>query len=422
MKTPNDPDLLIIGAGPAGLTTALQGARAGLSLRIIDQEWRISARSYACTLHPRTLDLLDDFGILPRLLDLGVRVDTVAFYESTERRAEVSLSALPSRHPFALVLYQDDLEGALEDALREQHGIRVEWGRRLEALQWDGPQVSAVIEQLQHSPTGDPQRQWQEVVDRRSIIPARFVVGADGPRSRLAHLLGTESDLVDDPLNFGIYEFEPLSDAGQEIRVAVQEGHLSTFWPLPGGTCRWSLPIAEPGSDANPDLAHESGTVLDAPVGSGGRRSLVQRIQHVAPWFQAGIHHLDWAMRLEFPRRLAHRFGRGPCWLIGDAAHQGWPAGAHSMNLAFLEATEWVEAVQTILRDNASADCLTHWNDRWQVTWRELLGLKPAVEALESATPWVRDHANNLMTSLPASGTDLVALLGQLGLRPSSVS
>jgi hypothetical protein len=92
------------------------------------------------------------------------------------------------------------------------------------------------------------------------------------------------------------------------------------------------------------------------------------------------------------------------------------------MNLAFLEATEWVDAVRAILRDDADADCLVQWNERWQVTWRELLGLIPAVEALESTSPWVRNHANDLITSLPAGGTDLAALLGQLGLRPSTVS
>jgi 2-polyprenyl-6-methoxyphenol hydroxylase-like FAD-dependent oxidoreductase len=410
-------DLLVIGAGPVGLVTALLGARAGLDTVIVDQEWRIAARNYACTLHPYSLDLLDRLGVLPRVLERGVRVDTVAFYEGPDRQAEVHLGALPLRHPFAVVMYQDDLEGLLEDALREHHNIRVDWGRRLEGLAWEGATVTALLERLQHSATGDPAHRWQEIVERRGLVHSRFVAGADGPRSKLRHLLGTGDDRAGDPLTYAIYEFEPVqTDATSEIRIAFDRQTINNLWPLPGGTCRWSLQSFEPGGDDAPDTGHETITPMEAPVGGGGRQRLAQRIQQVAPWFSAGIRHIDWAMRLEFQRRVVHQMGRGGCWLLGDAAHQTAPGGAHSMNVAFREAEDWIDAVRRVVREEASPDLFVHLNTRWRDQWYRLLGLEAAVRPTATASPWVHENAGRLVPCLPASGDHLASLLAQIGV------
>lgn len=410
-------DLLVVGAGPVGLVTALLGARAGLDTVIIDQEWRIAARNYACTLHPYSLDLLDRLGVLPRVLERGVRVDSVAFYEGTERRAEVHLGALPLPHPFAVVMYQDDLEGILEDALREHHQRRVEWGRRLEGVAWEGETVTALVESLQHSATGDPAHRWQEVVQRRGLIHSRFVAGADGPRSKLGHLLGTGDDCAGDPLVYAIYEFEPVvGDATPEIRVAFDATTVNNLWPLPGGTCRWSLQSVEPGGDDSPETGHETITPMEAPVGGGGRKKLTGRIQQVAPWFSAGIRHIDWAMRLEFPRRVVHQMGRGGCWLLGDAAHQTAPGGAQSMNVAFREAEDWIDAVRRVVREDATSELFANLNTRWRSQWHQLLGIGSPARPGPSASPWVRENATRLPSCLPASGDHLASLLAQLGV------
>lgn len=418
-------DLLIVGAGPTGLFAALQAARAGLDLDIIDREWRIAARSYACVLHPQTLDLLEPFGVLERLLEFGVRIDRVAFFEGRDQRAEVRLDQLPVRNPFALALYQDDLEGLLEDRLREQFGRRVGWGRRLAALQWPGTGIRAVVEKLLHTPTGDSRRRWEEVVDTRTQIDARFILGADGSHSKMAHLLGLESAVSGEPHAFDIYEFEPLTMAGTEMRVALTGSTVNTLWPLPGGTCRWSLEASSPETPATPENPPagnlpESRALSEpsAPAGPGrgGREHLQRRIQEVAPWFDAGVRELDWATRVDFPRRVAHQMGRGPCWLLGDAAHQTLPGGGQSMNSAFLEAEEWVAAARGILREGVPASSLTELGSRWQSRWQSLTGLMPSLETREAVSPWVAENAQRLVASLPAGGEALRLLLGQLGL------
>src|SRR5262249_46216923 len=81
MAHAEDPDVLVVGAGPVGLMAALFLKDRGLKVEIVDQDQRTTQRSYALALHPMTLGLLDEAGILREIARGSRRVDTVAFYE-----------------------------------------------------------------------------------------------------------------------------------------------------------------------------------------------------------------------------------------------------------------------------------------------------------------------------------------------------
>ena len=87
-------EVLVVGAGPVGLLTAIVLAEAGIEVKIIDREDRTTARSYACALHPRTLRLLSPMGLAAPVLERGRRTQTVAFYDGAARRAEIKLGEL----------------------------------------------------------------------------------------------------------------------------------------------------------------------------------------------------------------------------------------------------------------------------------------------------------------------------------------
>ena len=61
-------DVLVVGAGPTGLLTALHLAESGVKVRVIDKHWRTGAHSYALAVHPRSLELLEPLGMVPSLL------------------------------------------------------------------------------------------------------------------------------------------------------------------------------------------------------------------------------------------------------------------------------------------------------------------------------------------------------------------
>src|SRR5690242_1194527 len=95
-------EVLVVGAGPVGMLTALLLARRGVKVRIIDREWRTATRTYACALHPRTLKLLAPLGLSRELVAVGREIARAGFYQGDSCRAEVKLSRLPTEYPFAL--------------------------------------------------------------------------------------------------------------------------------------------------------------------------------------------------------------------------------------------------------------------------------------------------------------------------------
>ena len=73
-------DLLIIGAGPVGLTLACESIRHGLSVRILDERESASIHSKAQLVHARTLELLDDMGVSDRFEAQGRMIHSFSIY------------------------------------------------------------------------------------------------------------------------------------------------------------------------------------------------------------------------------------------------------------------------------------------------------------------------------------------------------
>ncbi|HNC97809.1 MAG TPA: FAD-dependent monooxygenase, partial [Myxococcota bacterium] len=85
----NKVDVLVVGAGPTGLMSALALVRAGVEVEIIDRAWRSTSQSYACGLHGASLDLLASFGLADKAKEAGLAVDVLGVYEGTRRQAEL---------------------------------------------------------------------------------------------------------------------------------------------------------------------------------------------------------------------------------------------------------------------------------------------------------------------------------------------
>src|SRR5690349_6821389 len=191
-------EVLVVGAGPAGLLTAALLSEAGIKVEIIDQQERTTARSYACALHPGSLELLNKLGLAEALQARGKRVHRVAFYEGKTRHAVVNFAELSGQFPFLLVVPQSDLEQILEERLFNKHELKVMWSHRFDNLKSEDESVTVDVEKLGGTAVGYIVPHWETVVQKRLSIRAQYVVGADGHNSLVRQRAGIQYDSLGD--------------------------------------------------------------------------------------------------------------------------------------------------------------------------------------------------------------------------------
>jgi 2-polyprenyl-6-methoxyphenol hydroxylase-like FAD-dependent oxidoreductase len=409
-------EVLVVGAGPVGLWLALSLAEAGVQVTIIDRETRVTARNYACALHPATLKLLNRFGLATPTIERGRRVQKVAFYEGPARQAEVDLSKLKVDFPFLLILPQTALESLLEERLR-QAGVSVQWNHRLEGFTEEPEQVCAILEELEGTSTGYIVPHWETVVKRRAPIHAQYLVGADGHGSTTRQKLGIPFERASEPEAFAAYEFEADTAGEDEVRVVFDQGTTNVLWPLGENRFRWTFQLSRTGTGTEFPEKDRRAVRLEQPTIDERVRQCVERVAQLrAPWFKANIKTITWCTEVAFQYRLVSSFGRNRCWLAGDAAHQTGPVGVQSMNAGFHEAGQLGEALRQILQENADEGLLEGYNRDSQDRWRKLLGLTGGLKIGSNASTWVREYYDRFLPCLPSLNDSLEALAGQLNL------
>lgn len=427
------PEVLVVGAGPVGLFTALSLARRNVSVRVIDTGVWACTHSYALALHPQALDLFSALGLRERILAASYPVHRIAFCDAQGERA--AIEAGPPGHPLAVVR-QDALENLLEEEL-EKLGVRVAWRHEAAAVA-DGPDHARVaVQKFEKESRGYIVAHTEWVVARSFELEPRFVVGADGYNSRVRRALDAEFPEIAPSQYFAVFEFKTNADLAGAVRAVIDEQATSVLWPLPGGGARWSFELpghapsaADPleglrkaGFGDFPSERQKDRDLLshgaDAPILDEGH--LREFIHQRAPWFTGTIDKLTWRIIVRFEHRLAKRFGHGRLWLAGDAAHLTGPAGIHSMNLGLWEGADLAQALASALRGGAGDAALESYQTRWPGVWRQLHGLVDVPAPSTQTDPWVAARAPRILACLPAHGPAYLDLAARLGLVPPAV-
>jgi 2-polyprenyl-6-methoxyphenol hydroxylase-like FAD-dependent oxidoreductase len=382
--------VLVVGAGPVGLFSALCAARRGLQTTVLEQNFRSTAPGHATLLHPSSLRLMGDVGLSEQLLGQGKLVDRIDLYIDGTHAKSLEL-ARP-----ALTIGQSVLEELLLKALRNED---VEIRSPCEATSFtrSANSVQTRVVRREFRTLGEPAHdgEWQPV--ESSLIDANFVIGADGYESRVRASLGFEYVDVGPTETFAMFEGpRPILDSAMSL--GLQEGLASAAFPLPERRGRWGFQLASAFSEV-PDLDHL-------------RTLLAER----APWYESAPTEVEWSTVTHFERRMARGFGCGRIWLAGDAAHITSPFGGQSMNAGFSEAHDLVEHMAACIFENKSLATLEQLAAVREREWHKLLGFNVRFDAATSAPAWLREHGRRIVPALPASGPDLQRLLLQLGL------
>ena len=412
----SEAQVLVVGAGPVGLFSALSLMERGLSVRIVDEEMRTAAHSYALALHPHSIQLLANLGLGAELVDRGYRIEKVAFYDGKQRRAELDLGRLQCEHPYMLVLPQSGLEGLLEQRLA-QKGVKVQWNHAVSELQSVGDSAVAVVDQLGKVSAGYAASTTEWVIEKSTRVRSAYVVGADGHRSIVRRALGVDYQRIGNPAFYAVFEFHSGEDFENEVRIVLDEETTNVLWPLPGGRRRWSFQL----TDAEVSAASRFKSRLAVQI--GGRaypqlepESLREFIERRAPWFGGDIGEMSWSMAVRFEQRLVDSFGRDQFWLAGDSAHMASPIGGHSMNVGLSEAQDLADAITATIRNQRPPALLQSYNEQRIAEWRRLLQIDKSVSARDDADAWVKQRVDRILPCIPASGTELHTLADQIGM------
>jgi 2-polyprenyl-6-methoxyphenol hydroxylase-like FAD-dependent oxidoreductase len=397
MSSHPDPEVLVVGAGPVGLITALFLQQYGVRVEIVDMHQRTTQHSYALAIHPTTLGILEGAGLAHALIHAGQKLTKIAYYEGHERRAEVDYSRLAATHPYLLVVRQDLLERAAAEALH-RNNLEVLWEHRFQSLDVSDVIPQAEVAKLDQVATGYPVARTESVVVRTDMRRPTYVIGADGYDSTVRRMAGIELEEHGAGQIFSIYEIEAAGELPAEVRVILDPDMTSVYWPLKEGRCRWGFQIRSASEHAP------------------STERLEQLIAARAPWSTARPTQIYWSTLGSFESRLARSFGKGAIWLAGDAAHQAPPIAVHSMNSGLLEARELASRISKIRRSAGASSLVAQLATEMHETWERLLNPGRVVRALAGADPWVRQNGARILASLPASGDEREPLLQQIGL------
>lgn len=392
-----DPEVLVVGAGPAGLVAALFLQQLGVRVEIVDMHQRTTQHSYALALHPRTLRVLDEAGLAGKLMAAGRTLTSVAYYQGHELRARIDYSALSCEHPHLVVVRQSALERSVEEVLAE-HRLKVRWGHRLQGLRADGATLEAEIATLDQVATGYPVARTESVVVNSEVIRPTYVIGADGYDSAVRRMSGIAMEPRGAPQIFSVYEVEATGALPDEARVMLDADLTSVYWPLETGRCRWGFQIR------------------DAAAHDVSMARLGQLIATRAPWCTARPTQIYWSTLASFESRLPSTFGQGRVWLAGDAAHNAPPVGVQSMNSGLLEARELAARMAAVLRRQQPSSVLDQFGTEMHDRWQRLLDPGSVRPTAGTVDPWVEQNRAKILATIPASGDELESLLGQIGL------
>ena len=312
MSSEADLPVLIVGAGPAGLTLAIELARRGVGFRLIDRQPVRPKTSRAIGTQARTVETFQLMGIPPTALEPAARPRALRLAERERTLARVPFNDPAMDEPVALLsMDESDTERVLEERLR-QLGGRIEQGVELTALRIEEDHAVASLQ----SPEGT------------SKVRARFVVGADGAHSTVRQEAG---------IGFAGSAYAErflLADLDLDWALPHDEGHiwlgedgLAAVIPLPGER-RYRLIIPLPPAEANVEGASEAELAAHA-------EDLLRRRAGI-PLRRVG--EPVWASSFRIQRRQADRYREGPVFLVGDAAHVHSPVGGQGMNTGIQDA------------------------------------------------------------------------------------
>jgi 2-polyprenyl-6-methoxyphenol hydroxylase-like FAD-dependent oxidoreductase len=303
----------IVGGGPAGVVLGLLLARQGIAITLLELHQDFDREFRGDTIHPSTMELMDQLGLADRLLELPhTKIHELSFNTSTGSLKAADFSRLKTRFPYITVLPQVRFLESIVAETKKYPNFQLVMGANVQELIAEKDMIRGV----RYRGKGGGHE-----------VRSPLTIGADGRFSRLRQLAGFEPIKTSPPMDVLWFRLprSPQDPKGKGLDGRIRDGHLLAiidrldYWQLGYVILKGSY----------------------QKLRADGIETLQSAIADLAPEFRDRVHHLkDWS-QMAF---LSVESNRLPQWyrpgllLIGDAAHTMSPVGGVGINYAVQDA------------------------------------------------------------------------------------
>ncbi len=321
----NPTDVLIVGAGPAGLMLACQLAIHKIPFRIIDKNNSSSKNSGALILQARTLEIFEQMGIADEALSKGVIATRINIISNGKKISSTRIGNLGgnlSKFPFLLMLEQSQTERILLKFI-EDRGYSVEREVQLQYFSQEDGRVTSKVILCNNS---------------ELIISSKYIIAADGVNSTVRNLLNIPFEGKSYPNSIFIVDCKAESQLlPDEISFAFSNFSVTGFFPIKGS--RWRID-----SNLPPKYDKQQKITFD----------IIEK--NFQEWTKMNIHlqNQEWFSVTRSHQKYAASIQSQNCFLIGDAAHVHTPVGAQGMNTGIQDAFNLAWKMAFVIQNRAA--------------------------------------------------------------------
>ncbi len=361
--------VLIVGAGPTGLTLASELLRHGVQCRIVDKLEAPGDKSKALAIHARTLEILENMNVVDKMLAAGNQAGGFSIYNGQHRVMQISTAELDSPYPCILMIPQPSTERVLTEHL-ESLGGKVERG--VELLNFTQDQNGLTVK-LKHLDV------------QEEVVVSQWLVGCDGAHSvvRKTLQLPFEGSAYEERFALGDFHVES-SLPDDEISTFFHEDGALVFFPMGNKRFRIMANMEESkivGDEPTLDF-------LQSVADSRGNGNIKFSDPHWFAWFR--IH-----------RRSTPEYRVGRAFVAGDAAHIHSPVGGQGMNTGMQDVVNLAWKLALVVKGHADESLLdTYQGERHPVGQELLKGTDIATKVAVMRNPLAKQIRNHMIAFL----------------------